>query len=311
MIDIGNSYGRFVRDSADLCSFVRVCHLGKLSAAAKDLNVTQPSLSQRIKNLELALGRQLFVRKSTGVDMTAEGHALYQLLSEPLELAATRYSEFIGQPKPDQVTLSVDHAFASFWLSERLPQLREELGLTDICIVTSQDPWKIQGAEPDIRVFGDTAGTRNTSAQLIFPEQVSAICSAAFLEEYSDIREPDDLIRLAVPLLHLNSPVSQARWIDWPQWFEKVGVRYNRKSGHFEFNSYEMVVQAACRGQGAALGWHVLTDRLVAEQKLLHPVPQTVKTGAGYYVQLSNSGVSKKATKVMDWIMDQTASARS
>ena len=48
-----------------------------VSAACIRLNVSQPSLSEQIKNIEDVLGVQLLIREKSGVSLTSEGHLLF------------------------------------------------------------------------------------------------------------------------------------------------------------------------------------------------------------------------------------------
>lgn len=56
--------------------FVAIAELGSLTAAAEQLLVSQPSLSQQIRALERELGGELFERLPRGVRLTAAGHEL-------------------------------------------------------------------------------------------------------------------------------------------------------------------------------------------------------------------------------------------
>lgn len=50
---------------------------GSLTAAATELSISQPAVSQALKQLESALGAKLFVRSSRGIRLTPEGQVLY------------------------------------------------------------------------------------------------------------------------------------------------------------------------------------------------------------------------------------------
>ena len=56
-------------------AFVRVAQLGNVRRAARDLGVTQPSLSARLHGLEDELGAHLFVRTGRGLRLTDVGRA--------------------------------------------------------------------------------------------------------------------------------------------------------------------------------------------------------------------------------------------
>jgi DNA-binding transcriptional LysR family regulator len=60
----------------ELRAFVAVVEEGGLSAAARRLHVSQPTLSQTVRGLERQLGVRLLVRSSTGVRATEAGTAL-------------------------------------------------------------------------------------------------------------------------------------------------------------------------------------------------------------------------------------------
>lgn len=59
-----------------LDAFVEVAKQKNFSAAAKKLHITQSALSQRILNLEKELGTTLFIRESSGVQLTEIGQKL-------------------------------------------------------------------------------------------------------------------------------------------------------------------------------------------------------------------------------------------
>ncbi len=63
--------------SADqLQVFATVVEEGSVTAAARALNVTQPAVSSRLRNLQLLAGRQLYRRGARGIELTDAGEAL-------------------------------------------------------------------------------------------------------------------------------------------------------------------------------------------------------------------------------------------
>ena len=56
--------------------FLAVAQKGSFTQAARDLHVTQPTVSNGIGELEEALGVKLFNRGSRHVELTMEGRAL-------------------------------------------------------------------------------------------------------------------------------------------------------------------------------------------------------------------------------------------
>ncbi|MBQ9162226.1 MAG: LysR family transcriptional regulator [Clostridia bacterium] len=66
--------------------FEAVARLGSFSAAAEELFVTQPAVSQSIKLLEGRLETKLFVRGQRGATLTEAGQDLYAYVSEAIRL---------------------------------------------------------------------------------------------------------------------------------------------------------------------------------------------------------------------------------
>lgn len=58
-------------------AFLAVAEAGSLSGAARQLNVSQPTIGRQIQALEAALGASLFQRQSRGMSLTATGAALF------------------------------------------------------------------------------------------------------------------------------------------------------------------------------------------------------------------------------------------
>lgn len=62
--------------------FNAVCEYGKVSVAARELHISQPSLSDAIKDLEHEFGVSLFIRQHSGMTLTPEGKVFYNLTKD-------------------------------------------------------------------------------------------------------------------------------------------------------------------------------------------------------------------------------------
>ena len=65
--------------------FYHVVKEGSITAAANALCVSQPAVSQTIRQLEAALGVTLFLRAQKGIRLTAEGQTLFQYVERGYE----------------------------------------------------------------------------------------------------------------------------------------------------------------------------------------------------------------------------------
>lgn len=108
-------------------AFDCIVRLGSFQAAARALSLTQPSVSQRVRELEAALGTQLFIRQGPRVSLTAEGHALADHARRLLDDAASIVARFRGRdPLRGLLRLGLNESFALICLPDLLQRLEAE-----------------------------------------------------------------------------------------------------------------------------------------------------------------------------------------
>ncbi len=74
--------------------FLEIAREGNMTKAAERLHVTQPTLSKQIKELELELGKKLFIRGSTNLRLTDEGMLLRKRTEDLISMADKIEREF-------------------------------------------------------------------------------------------------------------------------------------------------------------------------------------------------------------------------
>lgn len=304
MSDISLDYIMMSRHAAGLCAFVLVAHHGQLSAAARELRISQPGLSQRLKNLEDSLQVTLFERTHRGVRLTEQGAELLATVEPLLGNLAANFRRFTHRKRTPSVLVSVDFAFASFWLLPRLARLRDAIHPIDISMLTSQQPELAAGLSVDLTIRmaeGDDIEARETK---LMDERVSAVCSPEFLADHPGLRAPADLVGL--PLLSLATPPT-SHWHDWGSWFAHFGIEAHSHGERTSFTSYDIVVRAAQAGLGVALGWHGLIDELLAHGELVPAVPDVAASGRGYFIHMGQETPSPAANRVHDWILEEVS----
>lgn len=90
-----------------LRSFYACAETLNFSRAAERLGITQPSLSQQIKNLEESLGFELFVRKGRSIRLSSRGTELFETSHDFFEL--NRHIEkCIGRLSPPDMTRALN-----------------------------------------------------------------------------------------------------------------------------------------------------------------------------------------------------------
>jgi len=106
-------------DLRQLEYFRRVAQRRNISAAAAELNITQPSLTKSIKLLEKELGVRLFDRLARGVELTDFGHAFLRHAEAIRVQIGDASSEIAALRSGNHGTVSVGAGPA--WLRRHLP----------------------------------------------------------------------------------------------------------------------------------------------------------------------------------------------
>ncbi|KVN24959.1 LysR family transcriptional regulator [Burkholderia pyrrocinia] len=94
-------------------TFVRIVESGSLSAAAAQLNTTQPTISRRLQALERSLGVRLLQRTTHAMRLTVDGERCFKRAKELLASWAAFEADLRGaQEEPEGLLrVAVPHAF--------------------------------------------------------------------------------------------------------------------------------------------------------------------------------------------------------
>ncbi len=290
---------------AELHAFDAASRLGSLTKAAAQLKITQPALSQKIKRLEAFIGEPLFLRQNRGVKLTPTGKALFDSTHENLQSLRDIFGNIENRKSTKQVRISTDFAFAGHWLVPRLAELRNDLRGIDIQVFTSQTPDNPLTFQSDLIISLKTSPQTDTRNHILFEEEVFAICSPQFLEEHGPFQNVSDIGNN--PLLDLTAS-PDAIWHNWESWLEQQGVRKSTRTTAVGLSNYSLVIQAAIRNQGLALGWKGLIEEHLEQNDLVIAWPQSVRSDRSYCLQ-QRDDASPHVKKVYNWI--KTNSSRS
>ena len=91
--------------------FVAAVEQGSLQGAAQRLNIAQPALSRRIRDLEATLGCELFQRSSKGIVPTRAGYAFYSDAQATLEMLgrSAQRARRLGLQQDREVRFGIAH----------------------------------------------------------------------------------------------------------------------------------------------------------------------------------------------------------
>lgn len=135
----------------DMRIFLAVARQGNLSAAARSLRVTQPTVGRRLRTLEETLAVRLFDRLPDGFAPTTAGQELIPLAEEMERTAEAlqRRQASLADRVSGTVRLSVTEIMAQY-LSDHIAALRERLPDIEIEIAVSHRNANLSKREADL-----------------------------------------------------------------------------------------------------------------------------------------------------------------
>jgi DNA-binding transcriptional LysR family regulator len=137
-----------------LRSFVAVLKTGSLTAAARHLNTTQPTVGRHIRALERQLGETLFDRQPDGLVPTARATEIYERAAA-VEEAVSGLTASIGQASPQLsglVRVTTSMVFAVELLPGLLQDLLRRHPALQVEVIASDDVRNLLRREADIAV---------------------------------------------------------------------------------------------------------------------------------------------------------------
>jgi LysR family transcriptional regulator, low CO2-responsive transcriptional regulator len=127
--------------------FAAVVLAGSFSAAAQNLYMTQPAVSQHIQDLEHSLGTSLFIRGRRGVTLTTSGETLHDYTKRILSLVAEAESQVtnVEHLSSGQLTLGATSGVSTYLLPDWLQGFREKYPQLNIALQTAVTSKTIAG----------------------------------------------------------------------------------------------------------------------------------------------------------------------
>lgn len=135
-------------------AFLVTAEEGSLSAAARALDMTQPTVGRQVSALEAELGISLFERTNSGLVLTQSGSDLIVQVKAMAE-AATNLSRMASghvEAVEGIVCISATEMIAAFILPPIIEKLRKQWPKIEIEIITSSDTSDLSRREADIAI---------------------------------------------------------------------------------------------------------------------------------------------------------------
>ncbi|MER5636829.1 LysR family transcriptional regulator [Kitasatospora sp. NPDC002227] len=199
-------------DLNQLRTFLAVHRTGSFTAAARQLGLSQPTVTAQMRALEQRLGRELFERRPRGVAPLPHADELAARLADPLD----RLADVAGagpERAPQPVHLAGPAEFLSTVLLGVLApltaqgvRLRVVAGLTDPLLD------ELQAGRHDLVVATRRPRGRSLHAEPLADEEFVLVAAPAWADRLAGARLPEALDHLPLVAYAEDLPIARRYW---------------------------------------------------------------------------------------------------
>jgi DNA-binding transcriptional LysR family regulator len=277
------------------------------TGGATALSVSQSAMSRHVGGLEELLGKQLFVRDGSKLDLTPAGEELLPVVSKSLD----RIEQMLNAIREDEIAgraLRI-HVPPSLLQQLFLPMLRDfRSEHPDIRIDVSSA--HVTGLPPtafDMAIVYDRPNVDDQITDLLFPVRVAPLCSPETAEASKGLTL--DAFLATTELLHLKLN-DEPRDLLWSAYLRQHDIAIPKNEG-VAFDTAIAAVQYAMAAGGVVLGDVDMFAQDIAEGRLVMPYDAIVEDGYAYYLKLHADDLADPAISVFrSWLINRFAAMR-
>jgi DNA-binding transcriptional LysR family regulator len=284
--------------------FEAVARHGGFRSAALELNVTQPSVSYQIKNLEKHLGTLLFDRRGRSVALTQDGETLFKAVERGFASIQIGLAEISRRSDDSLVTFCISSSAAANFVLPRYPTLREVLPSLNLSIKIINRDFNPAVENGDFSLRLGHGDWDDLDAWHLFDEVYFPVSAPGY---FDGVEGPITLDHnKAAELLFLKER-NRAR-DDWQTFFERTGSSLSPTHKHITLDDQQVLLGSVADGQGVGLGWLGMVDHLLSTGSLVRPVDTYFRTGRAFYL-VSPKGIreTKTARAFRQWLLSEGA----
>jgi DNA-binding transcriptional LysR family regulator len=229
-------------------AFLAVARTGRISAAARRLDVEHTTVSRRLAALEVELGVPLFYRTSTGYFLTPHGHnalAQAEMMERAALALAARAREDSGTIA-GRVRVAMAPEFASHWVGPKLGDFRQAYPEIQLQILVGTRQRDLTRGEAELAIQAPRPRHQKLLTVRIARTSTGLYASKRLVRDSRwKVTTPETL--RGMPLLTYTSAF---RMLQEAKWFQSVLAG---ATVALETNSTHALVSAAIAGTGVAV----------------------------------------------------------
>jgi len=283
-----------------LRAFEAVARHGSVTRAAAELGISQPAVTQQLRQLEALLEVPLVRRVAGGIAVTPEGQLYAARLQRAFAEIEAATAEVKAAADQDRVlTVAVLATFAQRWLIPRLAGFQGAHPDVEVRLLTTSRLVDLGRDDVDLSVRSGKGRWPRCRSDFLIANQVFPVASPALIRRRG-LRSPAALRHQT-----LIQVEAEPRRHDWQRWLEAAGLGDLAPRGWLTFSSSSHALEAALAGLGVAIG-HTpfVVDGLGAGQ-LEAPFALKLDDDDYYLVSARERAEIRKIRLFRDWLLQQ------
>ena len=229
--------------------FYHVAKTGSLTLAAGELMISQPAVSQSVKQLETALGTKLFVRASRGIRLTGEGELLYSYVAkgyEQIALGGQRIKQMLNL-ELGEIHIGASDMTLRFYLLPYLETFHERYPGIKVMVSNAPTPETLMNLKENKIDLGVVStpfeNKEDLCAQQVREIEDVFVAGRKFIQYKNHMLDLQELENM--PIIYLDGATSTRNYMD--TFLSQNGVHIQPE---FQLATSDMIVQFAMRNLG-------------------------------------------------------------
>jgi LysR family glycine cleavage system transcriptional activator len=282
-----------------LRAFEAVARHGSVTRAAAELGVSQPAVTQQLRQLEALVEVPLVRRVPGGIAVTAEGQVFAARLQRAFAEIKAATDDLHTTSQARVLTVSVLATFAQRWLIPRLAGFQRAHPDLEVRLLTTSRLVDLGRDDVDLSIRSGDGRWPRCRSDLLIENQVLPVASPALIER-QPLGGPGDLRG------HVLIQVDAGpRRDDWRRWLARAGVGELEPRGWLTFSSSSHAIEAALAGLGIAIGHTPFVADALGARQLAAPFALTVEDQPYYLVSAGARAGIRKIRLFRDWLLQE------
>jgi LysR family glycine cleavage system transcriptional activator len=281
-----------------LIAFESAARTGNFARAAKELNLTQSTVSHRVRMLERHLGYPLFERLPRGLRLTESGKAYLPSIRKAFEQIFSSTAGIFGRKDEGSLTVRAPISYSVLWLGPLIDRFMQQYPGIEIRLISSIWAEELAADETDIELRLGFGNWPDCHTQVVLRDRVMPVCSPQLIDKKKRaITQLADLTDH--PLIHVMGIEDL-----WMKYYGLGGLHLDVKRNDIHVDSAIAALEIASAGHCIALIQERFLGQYLESKRLVMPLDTTMDMEQAIYLVQPQSRRQLKPEAILfsEWL---------